>query len=90
MFESRNANSLSFLNGAASLLLTVMNVTNPDSLKDIQPKVARILHRLALNKEAPMNYLYYTVPNPWLQMKLYKSLQIWTPPEEKGVLDLVE
>lgn len=66
-----------------------MNQVNPDQLKDLQPKVIRLLHRLAINKECPMNYIYYTHPNPWLQMKLYKALQIWSPPEEKGVLDLV-
>jgi len=36
-----------------------------------------------------MNYIYQKQANPWLQMKLYRSLQIWSPPEEKGVLDLV-
>eukprot|EP00919_Chromeraceae_sp_WS-2016_P059732 GHVR01141932.1.p1 GENE.GHVR01141932.1~~GHVR01141932.1.p1 ORF type:complete len:165 (+),score=7.92 GHVR01141932.1:573-1067(+) len=38
-----------------------------------------------------MNYLYYTTPNPWLQMKYYKALQIWSPPpDEKAMLGLVE
>lgn len=33
MFELKNCGFLSFLNGAASLLLTMMNQTNPDSMK---------------------------------------------------------
>ncbi len=89
MFDSKSLSSISFINAAATFLLTLMNITNPENLKDVQPKVARILHKLAINKECPTNYLYYTTPNPWLQMKLYKALQIWSPPEEKGILDLV-
>ena len=61
-----------------------MNQVNPDQLKDIQPKVVRLLHRLAINKECPSNYIYYHNPNPWLQMKLYKALQLWSPPEDKA------
>ena len=36
-----------------------------------------------------MNYVYYTHPNPWLQMKLYKALQIWSPPSDSSTLELV-
>lgn len=78
------------MSGGASLLLTVLNLVNSDQLKEIQPKVIRLLHRLAINKECPSNYIYYQNPNPWLQMKLYKALQIWSPPEDKGTLGMVE
>lgn len=81
IFEAKNSGSLSLISGGASLLLAAMTAINPDQLKEIQPKVIRLLHKLAINKECPMNYLYYTHPNPWLQMKLYKTLQIWSPPE---------
>ncbi len=80
IFETKNSSSLSLLSGATSLMLVVMNSINPDQLKDVQGKVIRLLHRLAINKECPTNYLYYNHPNPWLQMKLYKALQIWSPP----------
>lgn len=89
LFENRNSGSLSLLNGGASLLLSIMNQVNPDQLMEIQPKVIRVLHRLAINKECPSNYIYYSNPNPWLQMKLYKTLQLWSPPEDKGTLSLV-
>lgn len=90
LFETKNSSSLSLISGGASLLLSALGAVNPEQLKEIQPKVVRLLHRLAINKECPMNYLYYTHANPWLQMKLYKALQLWAPPEERGVLDLVE
>lgn len=66
-----------------------MNQINPDQLIDLLPKVARFLHRLAINKECPSNYVYYHNPNPWLQMKLYRALQLWSPPEDKATLSIV-
>lgn len=89
LFENKNSGTLSLLNGGASLLLSIMSQVNPDQLIDIQPKLVRILHRLAINKECPSNYIYYSNPNPWLQMKLYKALQLWSPPQDKGTLSLV-
>jgi AP-2 complex subunit alpha len=89
MFEKREA-SLSFLNAAASLMLTLLQIFNPESFKEVQPKIVRFLHKLAINKECSMDYIYFSVPNPWLQMKLYKILQLISPPEEKGILSLVE
>ena len=89
IFEGKHAGTLSLLSGGASLLLTIMSQINPDQMKDIQPKVVRLLHRLAINKECPSNYVYYHNPNPWLQMKLYKALQMWSPPEDKGTLSQV-
>jgi AP-2 complex subunit alpha len=67
----------------------MLNIVNPDQLKEIQPKVIRLLSRLAINKECPTNYIYYSHPNPWLQMKLYKMLQIWSPPEESASVQLI-
>ncbi len=89
LFESKNSGTLSLLNGGASLLLSIMSLVNPDQLVEIQSKVVRVLHRLAITKECPSNYLYYHNANPWLQMKLYKALQLWSPPEDKGTLSLV-
>ena len=89
IFEGKHSGTMSLLSGGASLLLTILNQVNPDQLKEIQPKVVRLLHRLAINKECPSNYVYYHNPNPWLQMKLYKALQLWSPPEDKGTLSLV-
>jgi AP-2 complex subunit alpha len=89
MIERRDCPS-SFLSAAASLLLTSQQIFNPEHFREALPKVARLLHKLAINKECQTEYLYFTVPNPWLQMKLYKILQLWSPPEEKGILSLIE
>ena len=89
MLDKRDA-PLSFISATASLLLTAQQVFNPEHYREALPRVARLLHKLSINKECPTEYLYFTVPNPWLQMKLYKSLQLWGPPEEKGILSLIE
>lgn len=49
MIEKRDCPS-SFLNSAASLLLTSQQIFNPEHFREIQPKVARLLHKLAINK----------------------------------------
>ena len=89
IFEGRHTGTLSLLSGGASLLLTILNQVNPDQLKDVQPKVVKLLHRLAISKECPSNYIYYHNPNPWLQMKLYQSLQLWSPCEDKATLTMI-
>ena len=84
MFDSTNG-ALSFHNSASSFLLNLMNISNPDSLIVIQPKVVRLLHKLALHKSGgsgvTSNYVYFSHANPWLQMKLYKALQLWSAPQ---------
>lgn len=93
MFD-RKSSSLSYQNAAASFLLQLMQIANPDSLIEIQPKVVKLVHRLALYKsgsgEVPANYVYFEHANPWLQMKLYKALQLWSVPMEKGILSMIE
>lgn len=83
MFD-RKSSSLSYQNAAGSFLLQLMNIANPDTLIEIQPKVVKLVHKLALHKsgsgEVQSNYVYFEHANPWLQMKLYKALQLWSVP----------
>lgn len=84
MFEAKRG-VLSFQNAAGSFLLNLMAISNPDALIEIQPKVVRLLHKLALHKsggsDITSNYIYFSHANPWLQMKLYKALQLWSAPK---------
>lgn len=93
MFDRKSA-PLSYQNAAASFLLQLMSISNPDTLIEIQPKVVRLVHKLALFKsgsgEVPPGYVYFEHANPWLQMKLYKALQLWSVPMEKGLLSMIE
>ena len=49
MFD-RKSSSLSYQNAAASFLLQLMNLANPDTLIEIQPKVVKLIHKLALHR----------------------------------------
>jgi AP-2 complex subunit alpha len=89
MFESKYI-VLSFLNSAASLLMGIQSISNPEFFKDIAPKIVRLLHKLVINKECSLDYLYYQTPNPWLQIKLFKILENWWVPEDKSVLSMIE
>lgn len=49
MFDGKRG-GLSYQNAAASFLLNLMNIANPDTLIQIQPKVVKLIHKLALQK----------------------------------------
>ncbi len=49
MFERRSS-TLSYQNAAASFLLQLMAISNPDALIEVQPKVVKLVHKLALYK----------------------------------------
>lgn len=81
---------LSFLSSAASLLLGIQAMSNPEHFKDIGPKIVRLLHKLVINKECSLDYLYYQTPNPWLQIKLFKILEGWQPLDDKSAIGMIE
>ena len=62
MFDKKST-TLSYQNAAASFLLQLMAISNPDTLIDIQPKIVRLVHKLALYKsgggEVPSGYVYF-------------------------------
>ena len=33
------------------------------------PKVVRLLERLVKNQDVPQDYLYYSIPSPWMQVR---------------------
>lgn len=49
MLDKRDC-TLSFLSSTASLIITLQQIYNPEHLKEALPKVARLLHKLAINK----------------------------------------
>ena len=48
--------------------------------------------QLVFDRNYPVDYVYYKVPNPWMQIKLLRLLQYYPPPGEysarKGTLVL--
>lgn len=51
----------------------------PDQYKGSYVKAAQRLKRIVVDKDVPMDYIYYKVPCPWLQVKLLRLLQYYPP-----------
>lgn len=41
--------------------------------------------QIVFDSETPATYVYYKVPNPWLQIKLLRLLQYYPPPGSLAV-----
>jgi len=61
--------TMSLLNGLAN--------QHPSEYESLIPYVVHILGMLVLKKACAREYLYYRTPSPWLQIKLFKFLQLY-------------
>ncbi|KAF8873706.1 adaptin N terminal region-domain-containing protein [Gymnopilus junonius] len=48
------------------------------------------LHRLVIEREYSATYAYYKVPSPWLQVKLLRLLQYYSPPEDPAIRSVLQ
>ncbi|RKP26851.1 AP-2 complex subunit alpha-1 [Syncephalis pseudoplumigaleata] len=55
----------------------------PDEYAPCVGRAIYRLHRMVIEKDYPIDYLYYKVPNPWLQVKLLRLLQYYPPSESE-------
>ncbi|EED18322.1 AP-2 adaptor complex subunit alpha, putative [Talaromyces stipitatus ATCC 10500] len=62
---------------------------NPEQYKGSYVKAAQRLKKIAVDGEVSADYLYYRVPNPWLQVKLLRLLQYYPPSEDTHVRELI-
>ncbi|KAE9979304.1 hypothetical protein BLS_009933 [Venturia inaequalis] len=62
---------------------------NPDRYKASYVKAARRLKAIAVDGECSVDYLYYKVPCPWIQVKLLKLLQYYPPSEDSHIQNLI-
>jgi AP-2 complex subunit alpha len=60
---------------------------NPDRYKASYVKAARRLKAIAVDGECSVDYLYYKVPCPWMQVKLLKLLQYYPPSGKDPLLN---
>lgn len=77
LLESRH---LGVLTSAASLLLSLAS-HSAEGYAICVPYVILTLGRLILGRTCPPDYLYYSTPSPWLQVKLLRFLQYYRAPE---------
>lgn len=79
LLESDN---LGVLTSAMSLLLSFTS-HNHHLFEDLVPHVLYLFQRVLFRVGAgvAMDYTYYRIPSPWLQIKLLRFLQYFSPPE---------
>lgn len=76
---------------ALSVTSLVMAVAqdNPDQYKGAYAKAAARLKRITVDGDYTSDYLYYKVPCPWIQVKLLRLLQYFSPSEDSHVREMI-
>ncbi|KAI9593190.1 adaptin N terminal region-domain-containing protein [Syncephalis fuscata] len=60
-------------------LVMALAQQHPDEYSPCVGKAIYRLYRMVIEKDYPIDYLYYKVPNPWLQVKILRLLQYYPP-----------
>lgn len=64
---------------SVSSLVIALVQDNPEQYKASYVKAAQRLKAIAVDNECSIDYHYYRVPCPWMQVKLLKLLQYYPP-----------
>ncbi|OQS04089.1 AP-2 complex subunit alpha [Thraustotheca clavata] len=67
---------------SAAGLLQMALTQNPGGYKPLIEICIERLSQLVMNKACPRDYMYYSTPCPWLQIKLLRILQQYGVPED--------
>ncbi|KID62115.1 AP-2 complex subunit alpha-2 [Metarhizium brunneum] len=70
-------------------LVMALAQDNLDGYKGAYAKAAARLKRIIIDGEYTIDYLYYKVPCPWLQIKLLRLLQYFPPSEDTHVRNMI-
>lgn len=71
-----------------SLVMALLQ-DNPQQYRGSYIKAASRLKKIAVDNECAVDYLYYKVPCPWVQVKLLRLLQYYPPSEDTHVRNLI-
>ncbi|ORX99519.1 putative alpha-adaptin C [Basidiobolus meristosporus CBS 931.73] len=63
-------------------LITALAQQFPEAYQGCVEKAIHILYKIIVKREYSLEYVYYKVPIPWLQVKLLRLLQYYAPPEQ--------
>ncbi len=61
-----------------SLLMALVQ-DNPEQFRGSYVKAAHRLKKIVIDGECPPDYLYYSVPCPWIQVKFLRLMQYYPP-----------
>ncbi|KAK9479328.1 Clathrin/coatomer adaptor, adaptin-like protein [Lipomyces japonicus] len=70
---------LGVVTSVGSLVLALAQ-DRPDQYQNCYAKAVMRLKTLLIDRFVASDYLYYRIPNPWLQVKLLRLLQYYPPP----------
>lgn len=60
-------------------LVLALAENDPDYYKGCYVKAANRLKRVVVDRDCTIDYEYYSVPCPWIQVKLLRLLQYYPP-----------
>lgn len=86
MLDQKN---LGYLSSVISLLYGIVALNSYVGFEENVPKLIKILYKIVINKDCSSDYLYYHTPNPWLQVKILKSLQLFPPPQDTQLISAI-
>eukprot|EP01125_Pyxidicula_operculata_P002647 TRINITY_DN124_c1_g1_i1.p1 TRINITY_DN124_c1_g1~~TRINITY_DN124_c1_g1_i1.p1 ORF type:complete len:1591 (+),score=529.24 TRINITY_DN124_c1_g1_i1:48-4820(+) len=87
---------VALLNSTMALLnqLIKSSDVHRQALGGLQKQVIGVLARLIIGKQYTIDYIYYRVPAPWLQVQIFKFLQRYPPHTDPQVhstmMDIIE
>ena len=77
---------LSVYNSVLSLVLGFLGKDGAQAAyTGVVPKVIRLLYSLVLTKDSSHDYIYYSIPAPWIQVKCLRVLQHFAMPPDGSV-----
>ncbi len=82
MFDLLDERDIGLLTAIMSLLIGLAS-NEPENYVECAPKVIKILERLAFPQQGAdikIEYTYYGIPSPWLQVKCMRVLQYFPVP----------
>ncbi|KAL8804264.1 MAG: hypothetical protein Q9200_005892 [Gallowayella weberi] len=70
-------------------LVMALAQDQPESYKGAYVKAAQRLKKIVVDNDVAPDYVYYKVPCPWIQVKLLRLMQYFSPSEDTHVRSLV-
>ncbi|WWD19238.1 hypothetical protein CI109_103696 [Kwoniella shandongensis] len=70
-------------------LVTTMAQADLEAFSGCYQTAVNRLDKIVFDGDYPPEYIYYKVPNPWLQIKLLRLLQYYPPPDNPEVIDMI-
>jgi AP-2 complex subunit alpha len=86
MLDQKN---LGYLSSVISLLYGIVALNSYAGFEENVPKLIKILYKIVINKDCSSDYLYYHTANPWLQVKVLKTLQLFPPPQDSQLISAI-